>query len=135
FLEVQKIARFRAQLPQTVVPKLVAGGEPRGGVLDYDELVALSRANPNPDALINRAWAQQQLVQGGVNAWSANGAVMQTTQQELSSLENRRLSMEKQLEAMRLPGAMKPEQLALQERSMALYREQIERVKRQIEGI
>lgn len=134
-LEVQKLARHRAQLPQAAMPRLVAGGEPRGGELDYEELIVLAQQNPRGN-IGNRAWAAQQLAQqGAIVGWTGAGVIMQTTQQELSGLENRRLNIQRRLDQMRMPGAMQPEHQAQRELAMQEFRDHLERVKKQIEGI
>lgn len=132
-LEVQKLARMRAQLPQANVPRIVAGGEARGGALDYDELLMLSRGNLNQDAGINRAFLQQRLIQQQI--MFASTGIMQTTQQELSALETRKQALEHQLKGLSGAGATRPDIMAQQQRSIAAYRDQIARLETLIQGI
>jgi hypothetical protein len=134
FLEAQKLARYRAQLPQAPVPRIVAGGEARGGVLDYDELLLMARGNPlNPDAPVNRMIAQQRLVQQ--QFIFSSGSLMQTTQQELSALENRKIALQRQLDGLTTPSTLRPDVIAQQEKSIQAYRAQIARLNLQIQGI
>jgi hypothetical protein len=113
---------------------LVAGGEARGGELDYEELIVLAQQNPRGN-IGNRAWAAQQLAQQGAFAIWAGTGIMQTTQQELSGLENRRVSLEKRLDLLRMPGAIQPDQLAQRELAMQGFRDHLNRIKKQIEAI
>lgn len=136
YFQAQKLSRYKPQMNAGYHPKLVAGGEPRGGELDYDQLILMTQQNPAAaNQIINRAWAQQQLIQQGMGAgWGSEGGLVQTTQQELSGLENRRLSLEHQLDDLKMPGAIRTDQVALVETREQVAKE-LTRIKKQIEAI
>jgi hypothetical protein len=136
FMQTQKLARYKPQMNAGYHPTLVAGGEPRGGELDYDQLILMTQQNPAAaNQIINRAWAQQQLMQQGMGVgWGSEGGLVQTTQQELSGLENRRLSLQHQLDDLKMPGAARPDQVGLVEARAQVVKE-LERTKKQIEAI
>lgn len=138
YVESQKLTRFKSQLPQVVLPSIVAGGEPRGGAYGYDELLAMSQPNhPNAPVMINQqAWAQRQLVQaGGPGGWNSTSMIIQTTKQELGGLQNRRVLLQRQLDLLEAPGAAKPGEMAEHQQALTQYRNHLTRVVRQIDAI
>ncbi len=136
-MQARKLSRYKGQAAVASRPRtIVAGGEPRGGEIDYEELLVLAQ-QPGPGNPVNRGWAQQQLaMQGmggmGVGAFTNFSGIVQTTQQELSGLETRRVQIERQLEDLKL---VKPEQLVQIEQKFQAQRDELVRVKRQIDAI
>lgn len=114
-------------------PRLVAGGEARGGEPSIEEIIQLSQRNPG--ALNNRNIARQLAQQGVVIGWVGGDGLMLTAQQELSILEEERAMLQRQAAALKAPQELKPGQLT----EVAVYRAQNEkmltRVNRQIEAI
>lgn len=133
-METQKIIRARNHLPPIYrMVRVVAGGEPRGGVLDYEEIAALQN-NPR-DPRFARLWDQQRRVQAMPPMWGNVSGPAQTVQQELSLLESRKIQIERDIDNFRLPGVMKPEQLAQNEMFLRSRREELTRINRLIDAI
>lgn len=132
----QKLSRYKPQLSTTYrPPRLVAGGEPRGGEQTAEELLMLAQQDVRGvNAAVNRAWAQQQLQQRQMLAMEGM-AIIQTTAQELSSLNTRRDMLERQLDDLKMPGATKPEQMVQLEVRYKMQIDELARVKKQIEAI
>ncbi len=138
--QTQKLSRYKVQMVTSYrPPRLVAGGEPRGGEQSYDDLLLLAQQDPRGvNAIVNRAWAQQQLAQQGMQQQfgATNfGGLVQTTAQELNVLENRRLVLERQLDDLKAPGALRPDQMVQLEQRFQLQREELARVRKQIQAI
>lgn len=137
-IEAAKLSRFKAQLPQDRYrPRLVAGGEARGGELDYDELLILAQQNPRANALVNnRGWNQRFAAQGGMNpAWGELRVISQTTKQELSAIESKRVMIQRQIEALKSPANAKPGQAVQTETFLELARLELARLQKLTDAI
>jgi hypothetical protein len=136
--QTQKLSRYKVQMASYRPPKVVAGGEPRGGETSYDDLLMLAQQDPrNANAIVNRAWAQQALAQQGGMPQNAStfGGLVQTTAQELNVLENRKLVLERQLDALKAPGTLRPDQMVQLEQQFQMQREELARIRKQIQAI